>query len=91
MKTLFAHFHYEDTPYSLSLDFNFWGGLGSVLKTKWGIIANEDGTFGSCPTKHEITLEDEKRIREAVSPNQMRKELGRLFLITRLTQKTPTI
>ena len=74
LKMLFAHFRYEGIPYSLSLDFNFQGGLGSVLKTKWGIIANEDGTFGSRPTKREITVEDERRIREAVSSKKIDPE-----------------
>jgi hypothetical protein len=52
--------------YSLSIDFNFTGGLASVLKTHWKTVRRERPEFGSRSNRHVITEEQDQAVRDGI-------------------------
>ena len=52
--------------YSLTRDFNYLGGLASVLKTHWSTVRQSRPTFGSRDNRHVVTAEQDCAVRVGV-------------------------
>jgi hypothetical protein len=54
LKTLFGIFHKRGILYNITKDFNYKGGFGAYIATKWQAMNGLDASFGSRPTKSSL-------------------------------------
>ncbi|OEU13161.1 hypothetical protein FRACYDRAFT_242966 [Fragilariopsis cylindrus CCMP1102] len=54
LKTLFGIFHKRGIVYNRTQDFNYKGGFGAYIATKWQAMNGVDSSFGSRPTKSSL-------------------------------------